>query len=71
MFKYARCIGLAELLKVFQNITRTGTVPREWSNRLTMSLYKVGSTAVWEVQREEVVKHCMKIRERVLHKRLK
>ena len=40
MLKYADCMGVVELLRVFQKIMKSGTMPMEFGHSLTIPLYK-------------------------------
>ena len=73
MRKYAWRTGVAELLRVFQNIMRSETVPMEWGHSLTNPLYK-GKRDVLQCLKYRgfrLLGHGMKNWERILYERLK
>ena len=73
MEKYAGHMGVAELLKFFQKIMRSGTVSMECGHSLTIPLYRgKGNALQCEKYRGlRLLEHGMKIWERVLYERLK
>ena len=73
MRKYAGRMVVAEVLRFFQKIFRSGTAPREWSDSLTIPLSKEKGYALQcgKYRGLRLFEHGMKIWERVLYKRLK
>ena len=57
MLKYAGRMGMVELLRVFQKIMRSGTMPMEWGHSLTIPLYRGKEYVLQcgEIQRFEAV----------------
>ena len=72
MLKYAGCTGVVELLRVFQKIMKSGTMPMEWGYSRTIPLYKGNGDALQcgKYRGLRLLEHGMKIWERVLYKRL-
>ena len=73
LFKFAGSTGIEELCNIFNNVVHTGECPQQWSESLTVALYK-GKGDPLECNKYRglrLLEHGMKIFEKVLDRRLR
>jgi hypothetical protein len=73
LIKYAGRTGVNSLLEIFRDIERSEELPEEWSESLTIPIYKCKGDALecGNYRGLRWLEHAMKIWEKVLNKRLK